>query len=228
MAMHASDRKEPYCPHCNQQINTTVTAHDNSSAPQSALATTRMIIGPDKIAAGTDGMSQQLSVRIEMAKHTVQSVMDRWLQDKTYWRKGPQYIQMADYLMNSSEADTILDALGAFIRQHFVIVLDSTPNRKEPLPFQVYQHHHDDLEGVHCLRAQPPDQDTIVYRHKDLSLGIQTDVALQRTAIIKNSLGAIKTDGITISISRYRFSKRVLRPAILIEKRRDNHHFRLS
>ncbi len=175
MANH--DKSDLKCPHCNQRY--TLPENDHSE--------------------------QLLSIKLDTTKHKLQSIMDRWLQDRGYWVKGPEYIQMNNFLMNHSEANLILKSIGILVHQQLINHLASHDN--------VY---------IHCSNPPPPDQDAIIFRHRDSESGIETYVILRRTAILGNTPHqqgfTFKKDGFTISMSRSRYSKRFFRQASFIER----------
>lgn len=136
-----------------------------------------------------------LSVKMDAAQHKTQSIMDRWLQNGGYWVRGPEYIRVNDFLMHRDEANAILGG-----------VCRTVCDRLAPRANYFYTH------------PPPPDQDTIVLRHRDSEAGVETDVTLRRTAFIHDR--RIHTDGFTLSMSRSRYSKRHFRKPVFIEKRR--------
>jgi hypothetical protein len=135
--------------------------------------------------------------------HKFQSIMERWLQDQGYWAKGPEYIQVVhNYLMNQNEANAVFDAVHREIFKQFSRLSSFSASSSQ-----------------YCSHPPPPDQDAIIFRHRDQENGIETDVTLRRTAIINNEHGSISADGFTVSMSRSRYSKRTFRNPVFIEKR---------
>ena len=166
------------CPHCNQYIP------KNKS---NATAATSM------------------NLLENTSTHKFQSIMERWLQDRGYWVKGPEYIQVVhNYLMNENEAKSIFDAVHREIFKQF--------SRLSSLSSSSSQY---------CSHPPPPNQDAIIFSHRDQENGVETDVTLMRTAIINNDQGSIGADGFTVSMSRSRYSKRTFRKPIFFEKK---HH----
>lgn len=156
------------CPHCNQSSDT--------------------------VERQVDG----ISAKLDSVNHKVQGIMDRWLQDKTYWVKGPEYIQVENALMNPHEASLILGSICHMVCQRLSQLSLGTT--------------------IYCSHPPPPDEDAIVYRHRDSDNGIETDVILRRTAILNNNSnnryqGSFQMDGFTICISRSRYSRRHFRTA---------------
>ena len=174
------EKSELKCPHCNQ--NYTPSPLDSN---------------------------EQLGIKLDTTKHKLQSIMDRWLQDRGYWVKGPEYIQINNGLMNHNEANIILGSIGILVHQQLITHL-AAPS--PPDNVNVY---------IHCSNPPPPDQDAIVFRHRDSESGIETDVILRRTAILGNSPHqqgfSFQKDGFTISMSRSRYSRRFFRQASFIE-----------
>jgi hypothetical protein len=167
------------CPHCNQQT------------PCKSAA-----LNENKNKESTEAL---ISVKMDAARHKTQSIMERWLQNRGYWAKGPEYIRVNDSLMQHEEANAILGGVCRTVCHG----LATKPS-----------------ENCYCSHPPPPDHDAIVFRHRDSEAGVETDVILRRTAFIHNRHGSIHTDGFTLSMTRSRYSKRHFRKPVFIEKRR--------
>ncbi len=130
------------------------------------------------------------STKMDSVMHNIESIMQRWLQDSGYWIKGPEYIQVNNTLMQPSEAHSSLISISKIIAEQLL-----------------------KISSTKLYFSTPVDQDAIIYRHRDTSAGIETEVVIKRTAILNDSkLFSFRMDGYTISMSRFRYSPRYYRP----------------
>jgi hypothetical protein len=148
----------------------------------------------------TEVTDDDISIKLDTLKHKVQGVMEKWLQDRSYWVKGPEYIPVERSLMNPNEVSSILGSICQIVCQQMAQLSSAT---------------------IYCVHPPPPDEDAIVYRHRDSETGIETDVILRRTAILKNNAGSFQMDGFTISMSRSRYSRRCFRAAVSFLEKKD-------
>ena len=135
------------------------------------------------------------TIKMEGVKHKIESIMQRWLQDRGCWIKGPEYIQVNDFLMYTKEAEGAIAIIGDFIEQQLTKLSSTT-----------------------IFFSKLKDQDAIVYRHRETTEGIETDVLIRRTAIFNDfNLGSFRMDGYTISMSRTRYSPRHYRQPCIFD-----------
>ncbi len=134
--------------------------------------------------------------KMDIIKHTIESIMQRWLQDSGYWVKGPEYVQVTNHLMQGSDAENALDTIRKTI---------------------VHQFSKSSSITIYYSNPPAPDQDATVYRHREPSTGVETDVLVRRTAILHG--GSFQKDGFTISMSRSRYSPRIFRPPYVFNEK---------
>jgi hypothetical protein len=171
------------CPHCNQPYSSPEINH-----------------------AATKRHDDVVSTKLDTLNHKVQGIMDKWLQNRSYWVKGPEYIPVEKSLMNPTEVNLILGSICNTVYQQLAELSLVT--------------------AIYCFHPPPPDEDAIVYRHRDAENGIETDVILRRTAILNNNnnamyQGSFQMDGFTICMSRSRYSRRCFRTALSFLEKRD-------
>ncbi len=141
--------------------------------------------------------SQHSSIaKMDIIKHTIESIMERWLQDSGYWVKGPEYVQVTKHLMLESDVENASDAIRKAIAHQL--------SKSSPIT-------------IYYSNPPAPDQDATVYRHRETSTGVETDVLIRRTAILHG--GSFQKDGFTISMSRSRFSPRIFRPPYVFDEK---------
>ena len=134
--------------------------------------------------------------KMDIIKHKIESIMQRWLQDSGYWIKGPEYVQVCDHLMHGNDAENASATIRKTIAQQLSLLSPIT---------------------IYYSNPPAPDQDATVYRHRETSTGVETDVLIRRTAILNGA--SFQMDGFTISMSRSRYSPRIFRPPYVFDEK---------
>lgn len=177
MAMAASEKNR--CPHCNVECP--------PSAPRRQA-----------LHATYNSLGDALFVTIDTTKHSVNNLMDRWLQNRNHWSAGPVFIPITRGLMDQGDAGVIRTSVCNLISEKLACLC--TPPKT-------------------CSTFSSPCDQAVICRHRDATLQIETEAIIRRTALQMGTMGAIPQDGFTLAMSRSRYSERTFRPLSLYERR---------